>query len=236
MTFRTCMPRTAGSTVRAIAAAALAAWLGGAAPTWAIDFARLRDQMVDQEIVAAGIKDPRVIQSMRETPRHEFVALAQRANAYYDMALAIGNAQTISPPFVVAYMTEQIQPQPTDKVLEHLSVDLPRPGKGHTVLVEIIHRLLVDPRDDDVIPRWPAAQSDEIAGVERQELETSHGAGRQQRGDAEVRRCGHARRHAAGLENRCETQRGSARCPWDPPGERHAAPTALQHVAKVVRL
>ena len=84
----------------------------------ASDLVELRNRMVDQEIVAAGVKDPRVIQSMRDTPRHEFVAIASRGNAYYDMALPIGQAQTISPPFIVAYMTEQILPQPSDKVLE----------------------------------------------------------------------------------------------------------------------
>jgi protein-L-isoaspartate(D-aspartate) O-methyltransferase len=77
-----------------------------------------RNRMVDEEIVAAGVKDPRVIQSMRDTPRHEFMPVAMRKNAYYDMAVAIGNGQTISPPFIVAYMTEQLEPEPTDKVLE----------------------------------------------------------------------------------------------------------------------
>ena len=77
-----------------------------------------RNRMVDEEIVAAGVKNPRVIQAMRTTPRHEFVSLAQRKHAYYDMAMPIGFKQTISPPFVVAYMTEQLDPQPTDKVLE----------------------------------------------------------------------------------------------------------------------
>ncbi len=74
--------------------------------------------MVDEEIVAAGVKDPRVIQSMRTTPRHEFMPIHLRGSAYYDMAMAIGHGQTISPPYVVAYMTEQLQPQPTDTVLE----------------------------------------------------------------------------------------------------------------------
>lgn len=74
--------------------------------------------MVDEEIVAAGVKNPRVIQAMRETPRHEFVLPESRKYAYWDMALPIGYSQTISPPFVVAYMTEQLDPQPTDKVLE----------------------------------------------------------------------------------------------------------------------
>lgn len=77
-----------------------------------------RDKMVDEEIVAAGVKNERVIRAMRETPRHEFVPLHLRKQAYFDMALPIGESQTISPPFVVAYMTEAIDPQPSDKVLE----------------------------------------------------------------------------------------------------------------------
>jgi len=81
-------------------------------------FEAARQQMVDDEIVAAGVTNKRVIDSMRKTPRHEFVPLAQRKYAYLDMALPIGEGQTISPPFVVAYMTEAIDPQPTDKVLE----------------------------------------------------------------------------------------------------------------------
>lgn len=77
-----------------------------------------RNKMVDDFIVAAGVKDPRVIRSMRETPRHEFVPYKDRRNAYYDMALPIGASQTISSPFIVAFMTESLDPQPTDKVLE----------------------------------------------------------------------------------------------------------------------
>ncbi len=77
-----------------------------------------RKLMVDDEIVGAGVKNPRVIESMRATARHEFVPASQRSNSYYDMALPIGDGQTISPPFVVAYMTEAIDPQPSDKVLE----------------------------------------------------------------------------------------------------------------------
>ena len=74
--------------------------------------------MVDSEIVAAGVTNERVIKAVRETPRHEFVPLNERDNAYLDMALPIGEQQTISPPFIVAYMTQEIDPQPTDRVLE----------------------------------------------------------------------------------------------------------------------
>jgi len=81
-------------------------------------FAEARNRMVDEEIVAAGVKDPRVIRAMKTTPRHEFVSVTQRRFAYFDMSLPIGQSQTISPPFVVALMTEALDPQPTDKVLE----------------------------------------------------------------------------------------------------------------------
>jgi protein-L-isoaspartate(D-aspartate) O-methyltransferase len=82
------------------------------------DWQRLASKMVDEEIVAAGVKNERVIRAMRETPRHEFVPANQRKFAYYDMALPIGEGQTISPPFIVASMTEAIDPQPADRVLE----------------------------------------------------------------------------------------------------------------------
>lgn len=77
-----------------------------------------RNHMVDTAVIGAGVTDRRVIQSMRETPRHEFVRSNLRARAYQDAALPIGDKQTISSPFIVAYMTESLQPQATDKVLE----------------------------------------------------------------------------------------------------------------------
>jgi protein-L-isoaspartate(D-aspartate) O-methyltransferase len=82
------------------------------------DWRRLADEMVDTEIVAAGVTNERVVRAMRDTPRHEFVPPNQRHYAYYDMALPIGSGQTISPPFIVASMTEAIDPQPGDRVLE----------------------------------------------------------------------------------------------------------------------
>lgn len=84
----------------------------------AADWDRQRDAMVMSEIEEAGISNPRVLEAMRQTRRHEFVPLNQRRLAYLDMALPIGSQQTISPPFVVAYMTEQLDPQPSDRVLE----------------------------------------------------------------------------------------------------------------------
>jgi protein-L-isoaspartate(D-aspartate) O-methyltransferase len=81
-------------------------------------FHAARERMVSEYIEREGIRNPRVLVAMRTTPRHEFVPLAMRHYAYHDAALSIGHQQTISPPYIVAYMTEAIDPQPTDVVLE----------------------------------------------------------------------------------------------------------------------
>lgn len=78
----------------------------------------MRQTMVDEYIVAEGVENSRVIEVMREVPRHLFVRPNLRSLAYSDQALDLGFKQTISPPFIVAYMTETLDPQPTDKVLE----------------------------------------------------------------------------------------------------------------------
>lgn len=77
-----------------------------------------RAAMVRDFIEREGVTNERVLQSVRSVPRHEFVPLPMRMQAYQDRALAIGYKQTISPPFVVSYMTEALDPQPTDRVLE----------------------------------------------------------------------------------------------------------------------
>ncbi|MBN8628395.1 MAG: protein-L-isoaspartate O-methyltransferase, partial [Planctomycetes bacterium] len=89
-----------------------------AAQTSTAEFNAQRERMTRDEVQGAGVKNERVLESIRTTLRHEFVNFRDRPYAYYDMALPIGNGQTISPPFIVAYMTEQLNPQPTDKVLE----------------------------------------------------------------------------------------------------------------------
>ncbi len=81
-----------------------------------LEEARLK--MVQDEVVGAGIKNTRVIQAMRMTPRHEFVPARLIDKAYMDMSLPIGEHQTITPPMLVAYMTEQLDPQQSDRVLE----------------------------------------------------------------------------------------------------------------------
>jgi protein-L-isoaspartate(D-aspartate) O-methyltransferase len=78
--------------------------------------ARLR--MVEVDIAREGVTNPAVLNAMREVPRHRFVEPFSQGKAYFDQSLPIGHKQTISPPFIVAYMTQSIDPQPTDRVLE----------------------------------------------------------------------------------------------------------------------
>jgi len=77
-----------------------------------------RCQMVEHQIRSRGITNPRVLGAMREIPRHLFIPPPYDQSAYEDTPLPIGNGQTISQPYIVALMTELLDPQPTDHVLE----------------------------------------------------------------------------------------------------------------------
>jgi protein-L-isoaspartate(D-aspartate) O-methyltransferase len=77
-----------------------------------------RRRMVERQIEARGVGDPRVIDAMRAVPRHRFVPERLQDQAYADTPLPIGLEQTISQPYIVAYMTEALQLSPTATVLE----------------------------------------------------------------------------------------------------------------------
>ena len=81
-------------------------------------YALKRDQMVEFQIKARGVKDPVVLRVMGTVPRHLFVADSYQDKAYDDHPLPIGEGQTISQPYVVALMTEALQLKPGDRVLE----------------------------------------------------------------------------------------------------------------------
>jgi protein-L-isoaspartate(D-aspartate) O-methyltransferase len=76
--------------------------------------------MVQEQLSAPGrdIKNCLVLDAMATVPRHEFVPESLRKFAYWDEPLPIGYGRTISQPFIVAFMTEQLNPKPTDRVLE----------------------------------------------------------------------------------------------------------------------
>jgi protein-L-isoaspartate(D-aspartate) O-methyltransferase len=96
----------------------LRAILGGLL-LWASDpYQAQREEMVREQIEARGVRNPEVLRVMRETPRHLFVPEALRSQAYLDGPLPIGLGQTISQPYIVAVMTELLQPDKTHKALE----------------------------------------------------------------------------------------------------------------------
>ena len=77
-----------------------------------------RVEMVDRQIIARGVRDPRVLEAIRDVPRHRFVPADLQAQACEDRALPIADAQTISQPYIVAIMTELLSPEPHHRVLE----------------------------------------------------------------------------------------------------------------------
>ena len=84
----------------------------------AADFAAQRQRMVELQLKLRGIKDERVLAAMAKVPREEFVPADARVEAYEDGPLPIGYDQTISQPYIVAFMTEQLRPKESDRVLE----------------------------------------------------------------------------------------------------------------------
>ncbi|MBK9798070.1 MAG: protein-L-isoaspartate(D-aspartate) O-methyltransferase [Holophagaceae bacterium] len=81
-------------------------------------YATARARMVHDQIAARGVTDARVLGAMARVPRHEFVSAAQRRLAYEDGPLPIGHGQTISQPYIVAFMTAALDPKPDHRVLE----------------------------------------------------------------------------------------------------------------------
>ena len=102
-----------GLLISLLASSALAQQ-GGAKDPYALE----RERLIRNVLIPGGVKDPRVLDSVAKTLRHEFVPPQYVGQAYLDIAIPIGESQTISSPFIVSLMTEALQPKATDKVLE----------------------------------------------------------------------------------------------------------------------
>jgi protein-L-isoaspartate(D-aspartate) O-methyltransferase len=103
----------------------------------ALKYERLREEMVKKQIENRGINDPRVIVAMLKVPRHLFVSDALRDQSYGDFPLPIGEQQTISQPYIVAEMTQSLNLNEDDRVLEIGT------GSGYqaAILAEIVFRV-----------------------------------------------------------------------------------------------
>ncbi|WP_165071671.1 protein-L-isoaspartate(D-aspartate) O-methyltransferase [Paludisphaera rhizosphaerae] len=98
--------------------------------------ARPRARMVQRHLAERGIKDPRVLDAFRTVPRHKFLPPGSNRQAYDDESIPIGEGQTITPPYDVAFMTEVLDPKPTDRVYEV--------GTGSGYQSAILSRLVKD--------------------------------------------------------------------------------------------
>jgi len=82
------------------------------------NYEKERGRMVEEQLLLRGVKDDRVVSAMRKVPRHEFLPEAIRGMAYQDSALPLGEAQTMSQPYMVALMSELLGLKGTERVLE----------------------------------------------------------------------------------------------------------------------
>jgi protein-L-isoaspartate(D-aspartate) O-methyltransferase len=115
----------------------------GQKPAPANSFAAQRQRMVQQQLVARGITDERVLAAMGKVPREEFVPPESRGVSYEDGPLPIGYDQTISQPYIVAFMTEQLRLKPSDRLLEI--------GTGSGYQAAILAELVSDVYSIDIV-------------------------------------------------------------------------------------
>ena len=127
-----------------------------------------RETMVARTIEARGVSDPKVLRAMRAVPRHRFVPERYVDQAYEDHPLPIGHGQTISQPYIVAWMTELLELQPGERVLEigtgsgYQAAVLAELEGVEVYTVEIIPELAAE---GPVSPRWATRTSTQNRGT-----------------------------------------------------------------------
>ena len=125
-----------------------------ARPRQEIDFEQARREMVEEQIEARGVTDPRVLEAMSRVPRHEYVPVRSRAFAYRDTPLRIEFEQTISQPYIVALMTELLQPEPDDRILEI--------GTGSGYQAAVAAELVSEVYSIEIIPELARSAADRL--------------------------------------------------------------------------
>jgi protein-L-isoaspartate(D-aspartate) O-methyltransferase len=117
-----------------------------------------REAMVRGQIEARGITNSAVLRAMRETPRHEFVPEDVRDRAYTDQPLPIGYGQTISQPYIVAFMTDRLDVDETHRVLEI--------GTGSGYQAAILAAVVEHVYTIEIVPELAASAARKLAAVE----------------------------------------------------------------------
>lgn len=128
-----------------------------------------RNRMVSEYIEREGITNPQVLASMRQVPRHEFCLPRYRKDAYLDAALPIDYKQTISPPFIVAYMTQTIDPQPEDRVLEI--------GTGSGYQAAVLSNLVKEVYSIEIVEQLEKSAAERLSRLKYTNVKTKYGDG-----------------------------------------------------------
>jgi len=136
----------------------------------AADLARLRRIMVEEQILARGITDPRILKTMETVPRHKFVPYTKPRDAYGDGPLPIGQGQTISQPYIVAYMTDLLHLDENDKVLEI--------GTGSGYQAAILSRICREVYTIEIVPHHYVRARKVLEGLKYQNIHLRLGDGR----------------------------------------------------------
>ena len=135
------------------------------------DHIQQRMHMVDRQIEARGISDPEVLDAMRAVERHLFVPREQQEHAYEDRPLPIGHGQTISQPYIVAFMTEAARLKPGDKVLEI--------GTGSGYQAAVLARVVKEVYTVEIIGALAQSARATLAQLGYQNIFVKHGDGYQ---------------------------------------------------------
>ena len=128
-----------------------------------------RDHMVDTQIRARGVADERVLAAMRRVERHRFVPQEHQARAYDDTPLPIGFDQTISQPYIVAYMSEVLDTRSTDRVLEI--------GTGSGYQAAILGELVRDVYTIEIVEPLAIRAQETITALGYTNVHVRHGNG-----------------------------------------------------------
>ena len=140
-----------------------------AASTASDPTAAARNRMVQRHLVERGIKNPRVLDAFRTVPRHKYLPEKTRRQAYDDESIPIGEKQTITPPYDVAFMTEVLDPKPTDKVYEV--------GTGSGYQASILSRLVKEVYSVEIHESLSKRATKVIKEVGYNNVHTRHGDG-----------------------------------------------------------
>ena len=132
-------------------------------------FDALRKAMVEEQIRSRGVTHPGVIRAMLEVPRHEFVPEGYRSNAYDDSPLPIGLDQTISQPYIVALMTELVDPQLMHRILEV--------GTGSGYQAAVIAKLVSEVYTIEIIPEHAESARRRLKAMGLANIEVRSGNG-----------------------------------------------------------